>query len=280
MNPDARRGAQSFDLFASEEAYQNVNERFVGRLFENLPPRDRYQLLDIAAAGGLMTRLAYSRAQATQVEIDSVLLDVHLPTLVRTRREHALPPMKGYVGASADNLPFRQAFDLAIFANCIHLLPEEGKASALAETWRVLHRGGVLGINTAFYQGAYPPDSRSFYGRWMRRAVAEMNRSLPNRIKLAVAQARLWLSSADYQELVTSAGYRICEARERRAQLGPSALRAISSYKEFAMGALHATEEDSFEACSALESTVEQALHDVGLTSLPHNWLEIIAVKP
>ena len=70
-------------MFASQEAYRDVNEQFVGRLFENLPPRDRHLILDIAAATGLMSRLAHSRARAMQVGIDSVLLDVDLPTLPR-----------------------------------------------------------------------------------------------------------------------------------------------------------------------------------------------------
>ncbi len=273
-------GAQTFDAFASEEAYRCVNEHFVDRMFANLPPADRYQLLDIAAATGLMTQLAHSRAGATHVEIDSVLLDIDLPTLARTRDEHPRPAAKGYVGASADSLPFGEGFDLAILANSIHLLSAEGKVKSLAEAWRVLRPRGVLGINSAFYDGAYPRDSLPFYSRWMRRAVAKMSRSRPNRKKASQAQARQWLSAADYESLVTSVGFRVREVRERQVLLNAAALRAISNYKEFAMGALHATEEDSFEACKALESTVGHALCDVGLKSLPHNWLEIIAIKP
>ncbi len=270
---------QTFDSFASEDAYVHVNEELVERMFENVPARHRYQILDMAAATGLMTRLAHRRATRIDVEIDSVLLDVDLPTLVRTREGRPPPAVRGYVGASADRLPFSEAFDLAIFANSIHLLSEQAKAASLVETCRVLRCGGVLGVNSAFYGGAYPTDSRPFYGRWIRRAVAEMNRSLPQRTKAAAAQARRWLSPGEYEDLIVGAGFRIREMRERRMLLGPAALCAISSYKEFAMGALHAVEEDAREACRALQSTVEQALLDVGLTYLPHNWLEIIAVK-
>jgi ubiquinone/menaquinone biosynthesis C-methylase UbiE len=155
-------GAQTFDSFASEKAYQRVNEQFVHQMFANLPPADRYQLLDIAAATGMMTRLAHSQAAATHAEIDSVLIDIDLSTLVRTRDEHPPPAAKGYVAASAESLPLREGFDLAIFANSIHLLSGEAKLNSLSEAWRVLRPGGVLGINSAFYDGAYPETAYRF----------------------------------------------------------------------------------------------------------------------
>ena len=67
--------------------------------------------------------------------------------------------------------------------------------------------------------------------------------------------------------------------RERRVLLSQAAVRAISSYKEFAKGALHATDEDADEASRALQVTVQQTFHDLKMKYLPRNWLEIIAVK-
>ncbi|MGH7922201.1 MAG: class I SAM-dependent methyltransferase [Candidatus Dormibacteraceae bacterium] len=279
MATEVRPTTRTFESFASEDAYIHVNEGFVERLFRSLPPRHRYRALDIAAATGLMTRLAQSQASARGAEIDSVLLDLDLATLARTRVEHPPQAARGYVCASAARLPFAESFDLALFANSIHMLSDRGKVESLVGIRRVLCVGGVLGVNSAFYDGAYPADSRPFYGRWMRRAVAEMNRSLPQRKKAATAPARRWLTAAEYEDLITAAGFRVQEVRERRVLLSEAAICAISSYKGFAMGALHATEEDAYEACHALECSVEQALLDVHLTSLPHNWLEIIAVK-
>ena len=45
--------------------------------------------------------------------------------------------------------------------------------------------------------------------------------------------------------------------------LSQAAVRAISSYKEFAKGALHATDEDADEASRALQVTVQQTFHDL-----------------
>ncbi|MFZ0216857.1 MAG: class I SAM-dependent methyltransferase [Candidatus Dormiibacterota bacterium] len=271
--------SQSFESFTNEPAYVQVNEGLVERIFEHLPAGRTHGVLDIAAGTGLMTRLAWSRARTRGGEIRSVLFDLDLPALLQTRDE--IPPnaVKGYVCTSADRLPFTQAFDVALFANCVHLLDSRAKVDALAETRRVLHPGGVLGMNSAFYDGAYPAESQPFYGRWIRRAVAESSRTLPRRVKADKAQARQWLSAAGYRDLVVRAGFRVLEMRERRVLLSQAAVCAISSYRDFAMGALRATEEDAREASRALRATVQQTFLDLHMTYLPHNWLEIVAVK-
>ncbi len=52
-----------------------------------------------------------------------------------------------------------------MFANSLNLLDDQAKVDSLAETSRVLHAGGVLAVNSAFYEGASPDESRPFYGR-------------------------------------------------------------------------------------------------------------------
>ena len=64
-----------------------------------------------------------------------------------------------------------------------------------------------------------------------------------------------------------------------RVLLSQAAVRSISSYTEFAKGALHATDGDAEEASLILQSTVQQTFRDLKMKYLPRNWLEIIAVK-
>ena len=78
---------------------------------------------------------------------------------------------------------------------------------------------------------------------------------------------------------VESAGFKVLEMRERRVLLSQAAVRAISSYKEFAKGALHARDEDAEEAARALRVTVQQTFRDLQMKYLPRNWVEFIAVK-
>ncbi len=76
-----RERVQTFEPFARQHAYIRVNEKLVDRILKRLPERKCYQLLDIAAGTGLMTRVAHLRARVIGAEIDSVLLDIDLPAL-------------------------------------------------------------------------------------------------------------------------------------------------------------------------------------------------------
>ncbi len=269
---------QTFEPFATEVAYIRVNEKLVGRVVRNLRGHKNINLLDIAAGTGLMTSLTWDRLKEKDTNLHATLLDLDLPALKQARRE-VRADEAAYIFASADYIPLQPGFDAAIFANSLHLLDDSAKARALDEVGRVLKPGGLLAINTTFYEGAYPDDSKPFYSRWIRRAIAELSRRLPNRKKSEKVQAMEFLSKESYIDLVSSAGFVIREIRERRVLLSQAAVRAISSYSEFAKGALHATDEDAEEAALALQVTVQQAFHDLKMKYLPRNWLEIIAVK-
>jgi ubiquinone/menaquinone biosynthesis C-methylase UbiE len=225
-----------------------------------------------------MTNLADQQTRTAGVDLRSTLLDLDLPALTQARKE-VTAKQADFVYASADSLPFTEGYDAVIFANSIHLLDDEAKVKALEESKRVLRPGGVLAVNSTFYDGAYPEESKPFYSRWIRPAIVEINRRLPNRDKSEKVQAMEWLPAQGYKDLILHAGFRILEMRERRVLLSQAAVRAISSYKEFAKGALHATDEDADEAAEALRVTVQQTFRDLKMKYLPRTWLEIIAVK-
>jgi ubiquinone/menaquinone biosynthesis C-methylase UbiE len=235
-------------------------------------------MLDIAANSGLITDLACTRGKQLGLDIKSTLFDFDQEA-VRIASHEVSAEGASLAIADATRLPFSQCFDLAIFANALHLLDEGAKEEALQEVHRVLKPGGVLAVNSTFYDGAYPEESKPFYSRWIRRAIVEVNRRLPGRRKGERAQAMEFLSAARYRHLVECAGFKIAEIRERRVLLSQAAVRAISSYKVFAMGALHATEEDAEEAAKALQATVKQTFHELHMKYLARNWLEIIAIR-
>jgi ubiquinone/menaquinone biosynthesis C-methylase UbiE len=270
--------AQTFEPFAAEVAYINVNERLVDRVIKNLAGLRSINLLDIAAGTGLNTSIAYDKAHATGVKVNSTLLDIDLPALKQAQQDvHA--DRADFIYASADHLPMNHEFDAVIFANSIHLLSNDSKMMALDEAARVLRPGGLLAVNSTFYDGAYPEESKPFYSRWIRRAIVEINQRLPQRSKSGSVQAMEWLPADGYRDLIMKAGFKVLEMRERRVLLSQAAVRAISSYKEFAKGALHASDEDADEASRALQVTVRQTFHDLKMKYLPRTWLEIVAQK-
>jgi len=270
--------AQSFEPFASEAAYIHLNERMVDRVLRRIGAVQTIRLLDVAAGTGLLTSIAYERAKEAGVRLLSTLLDLDLPALKQARKDATADDAE-YIFGSADHLPLKQKFDAVIFANGLHLLDEDAKVQALQETWRVLRPGGVFAMNTTFYEGAYPEESKPFYSRWMRRAIVEINRRLPQRSKSEKVQAMEWLPAIGYKELIAKAGFKVLEMRERRVLLSQAAVRAICAYKEFAKGALHATDEDANDASQALQAMVQQTFRDLKMKYLPRNWLEIVAVK-
>lgn len=270
--------AQSFEPFANETAYVRVNQKLVARLIGRLAGRTSVRLLDIAAGTGLISSLAYQAAKERGIELHSTLLDLDLPALNQAREEVSATNAS-YVFASADQLPFTEQFDAAFFANALHLLDDHQKNLALQEVHRVLHEDGVFAINSTFYNGAYPDESKPFYSRWIRRAISEINQRIPDRKKSEKVQAMDWLDAEDYKNLLECNGFKVVEMRERRVLLSQAAVRAISSYKEFAKGALHATDEDAEEAARALQVTVQRTFRELGMKMLPRNWLEIIATR-
>jgi ubiquinone/menaquinone biosynthesis C-methylase UbiE len=269
---------QTFDPFAKELAYVRVNERLVDRTLRRLTGCHEVHMLDVAAGTGLMTSLAYKRARELGIQLDSTLIDLDRPALTIARHEVSNDTAR-YVVADAANLPFNHLFDLAIFANSLHLLDDDTKRSALLGVHRVLKPGAILAVNTTFYDGAYPEESKPFYSRWMRRSVAEMARRVPNRSKGERAQAMESMPAEGYRQLIECGGFNIVEMRERRVLLSQAAVRAICGYKNFAMGALHATDEDAEQAALALQCTVRQTFRDLHMKALPRTWLEIIAAR-
>ena len=270
--------AKSFEPFAAEVAYINVNERLVGRMIKRLTGKTSINLLDLAAGTGLLTSIAYDKAHEAGATLNSTLVDLDLPALQQARVDvHA--DRGDFIYASVDHLPLAEHYDVATFANSIHLLSNPSKEKALAECNRVLRPGGLLAINSTFYDGAYPEESKPFYSRWIRRAIVEINQRLPQRNKSGAAQAMEFLPAESYIDLIGKAGFKVVEIRERRVLLSQAAVRAISSYKEFAKGALHASDEDADEASRALQATVQQTFHDLKMKYLPRTWLEILAVK-
>jgi ubiquinone/menaquinone biosynthesis C-methylase UbiE len=270
--------AKSFEPFAAEVAYINVNERLVRRLVRRLAGKTIIDLLDVAAGTGLNTSILCDKAHDAGAKLHSTLLDLDMPALQQARVD-VNADRADFIYASADHLPLNQSYDAVIFANSIHLLSNESKEMALQECSRVLRPGGILAVNSTFYDGAYPEESKPFYSRWIRRAIVEINQRLPHRNKSGSAQAMEFLPAQSYVELIGNAGFRVVETRERRVHLSQAAVRAISSYKEFAKGALHASDEDADEASRALQATVQQTFHDLKMKYLPRTWLEIVAVK-
>ena len=63
----------------------------------------------------------------------------------------------------------KESADTVFFCNAIHYVPDKGEL--LTEIGKVLKPGGQLAFNTAFFDGAHPPETVVFARKWMMRSL-------------------------------------------------------------------------------------------------------------
>jgi hypothetical protein len=152
----------------------------------------------------------------------------------------------------------------------------------------VLRPQGCFAFNTAFYEGRRCERSGRFFGEWARRALeyakgrAERRRessraSTDSGRAGSAAFSNPWLSAREYRDLLEGGGFGILTLTERLVEMSRSSLEAIGSYAEYACTQLKGYPTDL--AVEALVTTVAPALEVSGLSTVPRQWLEIVAIK-
>lgn len=268
----------SFDPFAQDPQYIRLNARFVDVILGYLDRPAAIRLLDLGTGTALIARLFRRRWQRLGVTATIVCLDPDCAALAGARAALAADTIHFLVG-KAETLPLRGLFDAVAFCNSIHLLEDDAKERAIQEVARVLRPGGLFALNTTFYSGAYPHDTKRVYYTMIRNALATLNTEIPGRRKTAGSVAMRWLSADEYASMVQAAGLRVLHVHERQVMLTQASLEAISSYRDFAQGALRAVSEDVGAASRALVSSVRPSFKQLGIARLPRNWLEVVARK-
>ncbi len=175
-----------------------------------------------------------------------------------------------------------ESVDVAIWGNAIHYLQAEGQERALTAIRRVLKKGGWLFFNTAFYAEARPPETLVFYRAQVRKAVSHLN-SLG--IQRDRAQKRPAASNfppaSHYETLLTKIGFSVNEMRQVAARLHQPAWEHLSSFRQYAAGALHGYVPEV--AADAMREAVAPAIEKHGQrdeNNAPYvlrNWLAVSA---
>lgn len=266
------------DPVAKDRSYIRVNERLVARILRLKELQPLRLVLDLASGTGLITKILLRRAREMGLELRAVCLDLDLEAL-RTARSELDREHTTMVGGQAQDIPLRGPFDLVFFCNSIHMLERKDKERAVREVHRVLRPGGHLVVSTSYYEGCYPEETKRFYVVWVKKALAILNARLPNREKGQRVAAMDWLAPEEYRQLLEANGFQVCQLENRFAYLAQNTYRAISEYRDFALGALRAVERDSKAASLALKQALGPAFRASGLRRLSRNWLEIVARK-
>jgi ubiquinone/menaquinone biosynthesis C-methylase UbiE len=183
------------------------------------------------------------------------------------------------MAGQAENLSrlVKRAADTVVFCNAIHLI--EDKRRVLREISESLQDRGVFAFNSAFFEGAQPADTFPFYTAWVRRALHVFKDEYPDvrREKEERAQARIQLTPDEYEQILTEEGFALKHLELCPAEMPLEGFEDISRYDLFARGALPGV--PLAVAVDCLVRGCREAFHDLNLTSVTRNWLQVVAVK-
>ena len=275
----------NFEPFAKTPEYREVNRkiivRWVAAMVDSGVSRVN-RLLDIATGIGTMVRLFLDELPEEWGQPEVTCLD---------KSEGALEVARSKLGSIVGSLrsihspiqelqPGEEKMDVVLWGNGIHNLSEESQIEAVKRIRGNLEEDGWFFFNTAFYEGARPEGTKSFYRYQVRKAVEFLREKGVERQKdKGKAEASKFHSQKHYRELVKRAGLELHETEELTAPLHQEAWEYISGFKNYATGALHGYPVE--EAQEALRRAVAPALEKYGVEDesgelyIPRKWLRV-----
>ena len=118
-------------------------------------------------------------------------------------------------------------------------------------------------FNTAFYEEARPSDTLPFYRTQVKNAVQYLrDRGISRQKDDSRTQASKFLPRSYYEDMVKEAGFKLIEAKEFAVDMKREAWEYISSFQQYAAGALRGYPVD--EAVKAMKEAVQPALEQHG----------------
>ncbi len=265
----------TFSKFASNPFYRVQNARLV----EMAGVRSGQRIVDLACGNGGVTRLILDRLRGAR---NSVVIGIdHSSEMLKQAMEElndARNTAVQFVQSKVENLSdsVKDSVDTVIFCNAIHYVSD--KQMLLTEISKTLKPGGKLAFNTAFFDGAHPPETNLFARKWMMKAVRTLRREYgltPSRGDKV--ESRRQLTPEDYRQLLEENGFKIAEQEIDTVQVPIEGWLDISSFSDFISGVMPGVPLD--KASAALKSGINQTFEEMKVTHMPRNWLKIVAVR-
>ena len=276
-----------YEPFADTDEYRKVNGDITRMWIATMVDRGMKSLdrfLDIATGAGTMAQLFFDMLPENLKQSAVLCLDQSAGALKLAKRR-----LEKEVGRiTLINSPIQEldlpseSVDVAIWGNGIHYLDEKEHLESLRKIREVLKPGGWLFFNTSFYEEGRPAETIPFYRTQVKNAVQFLKQNGIKREKIErKAEAAKFHPRSYYEELVKNVGFDLVEAREFAADLSKDAWEHISSFQQYAAGALHGYPNEA--ASDAMKNAVEPAilLHgevsEDGTHFVTRNWLAISA---
>ncbi len=263
----------SFNAFARQPFYQEENSRLVDLV--GLQTGNR--VIDLACGPGEITRKILDKVRGHGAWILGV--DMSPETLEEARRQFTdvTDAEVSFENARAEDLSdvASEPVDAVVFCNAIHLV--DNKPDVLGGIMSALKPGGLFAFNSTFYSGSIVEGTEPFYRRWMMRSLRLLKSEHGLSPVKNKVMARQQLTPEEYKALLTDAGFSIRDERVIPIEVPIEGWLSICSFSDFVEGALPGVQIET--ASDVLRATIRETFHDMELSFVPRNWLEIVAVR-
>ncbi len=273
----------TFEPFAAHAFYTEINRSLVQRALAPLaicPADAALTIVDIACGTGAITRLiaeemAHQGHQRTRIiGVDPSVEALHL---AHESMEEIGAKADFIKGEAFDVATIVQDADAAFLCNAVHLLPD--KLSAFQQMAAILAPGGIFACNSAFYDGTNLEETIRYSRLWIRRAVGWLRKEHPevHLSREAKPIAMQWLTPEEYVSLLKLSGFGRVDMNQEKVIMSLDGLRDLGRYWLFIEGALPGA--PLAIGADALGISAYQAGQELGMTTVPRLWLQIVAIK-
>jgi ubiquinone/menaquinone biosynthesis C-methylase UbiE len=257
-----------YEPFADTEEYKQVNEDII-RSWVDIMRRKSSNgidaILDIATGAGTMVQIVFDNLPDKWKKAAVLCLDQsgEALKLARSKLNSTVERLK-LVHSSVEDMDVPdQSIDIAVWGNGIHYLSEHAQLESIKRIKKALKPGGLFFFNTAFYEEARPSDTLPFYRTQVKNAVQYLrDRGISRQKDDSRTQASKFLPRSYYEDMVKEAGFKLIEAKEFAVDMKREAWEYISSFQQYAAGALRGYPVD--DAVKAMKAAVQPALEQHG----------------
>lgn len=266
----------SYAAFSKHRFVQDLNARLVD--MADVAPGQR--IVDLACGTGVVTRLILERLRGARNSV-IIAIDQSATALkqamedLKDVRDSAVQFVQSRVEPLSDTV--KDSVDTVFFCNAIHYVSD--KDALMKEVRKVLKPGGQFAFNTSFFDGGQPPESRTFYRKWMFKAsrILRSEYGLSPKSGARKVEARKHLSAEEYSELIESHGLKVVKQEIDLVHVPLEGWLDISSFEDWITGIMPGVPLD--KASQALRKGCEQTFRELGIKTVPRNWLDIVAVR-
>jgi ubiquinone/menaquinone biosynthesis C-methylase UbiE len=250
-----------------------LNKRFVERVIQGKKPTS---VVDLGCEAGVVTALIAENLPegATIIGIDPSGLALRMAERNLEKFDHVVVR---FVKGSAEEVSrlVKDPVDAVFFTNAIHLVKD--KARVIQEVSRILKPGGAFAFSTAFFRGAEPQETLSFYRAWMFRALRCLRRTYNLAPRKEKAPARMGLAQEEYRTILEDSGFVLSELQIVKVDLPLETCLALTRFEDFVGGVLPGI--PLKVGGEVLEKTLRETFEALNMSVLARNWLLVVASK-